>query len=106
LEYNRYFSSSSDSYSKLLVSLSSINRPDISSGNVCSATIDIDRKTSNHRSYFTANILSSMSSSSMERGIGGRIEDAFAAAKDRGEAAFVSFVTAGYPTSQGKFFKS
>jgi Tryptophan synthase alpha chain len=42
-----------------------------------------------------------MPSESMERGIGGRIENAFAAAKDRKEAAFVSFVTAGYPTSQG-----
>jgi len=41
-----------------------------------------------------------MSSASMERGIGGRIEEAFAAAKDRGEAAFVSFVTAGYPTPE------
>jgi len=38
-----------------------------------------------------------MTSANMERGAGGRIEEAFAAAKDRGEAAFVSFVTAGYP---------
>lgn len=38
----------------------------------------------------------------MERGVGGRIEDAFQAAKDRGEAAFVTFVTAGYPSVQGK----
>lgn len=36
----------------------------------------------------------------MRRGIGGRIEDAFASAKDRGEAAFVSFVTAGYPSPE------
>ncbi|EEC51340.1 predicted protein [Phaeodactylum tricornutum CCAP 1055/1] len=35
----------------------------------------------------------------MERGVGGRIEDAFAAAKEQGEAAFVTFVTAGYPTA-------
>jgi hypothetical protein len=39
--------------------------------------------------------------SDMERGVGGRIEDAFAAAKEKGEAAFVTFVTAGYPTSDG-----
>lgn len=32
--------------------------------------------------------------------MGGRIEEAFAAAKDKGEAAFVSFITAGYPTSE------
>jgi len=36
----------------------------------------------------------------MQRGIGGRIEDAFEAAKERGEAAFVTFVTAGYPSQQ------
>ena len=38
----------------------------------------------------------------MERGVGGRIEAAFAAAKEKGEAAFVTFVTAGYPTADGK----
>lgn len=43
-----------------------------------------------------------MTSTNMRRGIGGRIEDAFAAAKDRGEAAFVSFVTAGYPSPEGE----
>ena len=37
----------------------------------------------------------------LKRGNGGRIEDAFAAAKAKNEAAFVSFVTAGYPTAQG-----
>jgi hypothetical protein len=45
---------------------------------------------------------STMTSTNMRRGIGGRIEDAFAAAKDRGEAAFVSFVTAGYPSPEGE----
>jgi tryptophan synthase len=40
----------------------------------------------------------------MERGVGGRIEDAFASAKERGEAAFVTFVTAGYPTAKGMWF--
>jgi hypothetical protein len=39
--------------------------------------------------------------SNMERGVGGRIEEAFAQSKERGEAAFVTFVTAGYPTAQG-----
>ena len=38
-------------------------------------------------------------SASMERGQVGRIVDAFASARDRGEAAFITFVTAGYPTS-------
>ena len=38
----------------------------------------------------------------MERGVGGRIENAFAEAKEKGEAAFVTFVTAGYPTADGK----
>jgi len=41
-----------------------------------------------------------MSSTNMGRGMGGRIEQAFATAKDKGEAAFVSFVTAGYPSIQ------
>ena len=39
----------------------------------------------------------------MRRGIGGRIEEAFATAKENGKAAFVSFVTAGYPSSEGEF---
>jgi hypothetical protein len=38
----------------------------------------------------------------MERGVGGRIEEAFALSKERGEAAFITFVTAGYPTAAGK----
>jgi len=38
---------------------------------------------------------------SMSKGMGGRIEEAFGAAKERGEAAFVTFVTAGYPTAKG-----
>lgn len=33
--------------------------------------------------------------------MGGRIEEAFRAAKERGEAAFVTFVTAGYPAAKG-----
>jgi len=36
----------------------------------------------------------------MKRGYGGRIEDAFAKAKEEGKAAFVAFVTAGYPTAK------
>lgn len=42
-----------------------------------------------------------MSTSDMRRGMGGRIEESFATAKENGRAAFVSFVTAGYPTAQG-----
>ena len=38
-------------------------------------------------------------SASMERGQGGRIVDAFASAKDREEAAFITFMTAGCPTA-------
>jgi len=37
----------------------------------------------------------------MKAGNGGRIEQAFAAAKEKGEAAFVAFVTAGYPHAEG-----
>lgn len=39
----------------------------------------------------------------MERGVGGRIEAAFEASKEKGEAAFISFITAGYPTAQGAY---
>jgi hypothetical protein len=52
--------------------------------------------------------LSSSSSSTfvinnLERRMGGRIEQAFASAKERGEAAFVTFVTAGYPDAHGTY---
>jgi len=40
-----------------------------------------------------------MNVNKMNRGNGGRIEEAFASAKSKGEAAFVSFLTAGYPNS-------
>lgn len=39
----------------------------------------------------------------MQRGHNGRIEEAFAKAKERGEAAFVTFVTAGFPDKEGEF---
>lgn len=39
----------------------------------------------------------------MRRGMSGRIEESFAAAKEAGRAAFVTFVTAGYPRSEGAF---
>jgi tryptophan synthase len=42
----------------------------------------------------------------MERGLGGRIEDAFAISKERGEAAFVTFITAGYPAKEGMVEKA
>jgi tryptophan synthase len=42
----------------------------------------------------------SINMAELKRGYGGRIEEAFASAKERGEAAFVSFVTAGYPRAE------
>ena len=47
----------------------------------------------------------SISTAAMERGVGGRIEAAFETAKQRGEAAFVTFITAGYPNSKGRFLR-
>jgi hypothetical protein len=41
-----------------------------------------------------------ISVANMERGVGGRIEAAFEAAKQKGEAAFVTFITAGYPNAK------
>lgn len=38
----------------------------------------------------------------MQRGHDGRIEEAFAKCKERGEAAFVTFVTAGFPVKEGE----
>lgn len=37
---------------------------------------------------------------SMQRGHNGRIEEAFAQCKERGEAAFITFVTAGFPVKE------
>lgn len=39
----------------------------------------------------------------LQRGSGGRLEDAFLVAKAEKKAAFVAFVTAGFPTAQGKY---
>lgn len=41
-----------------------------------------------------------MNTSEMRRGMGGRLEESFAAAKESGKAAFISFVTAGYPSPE------
>ena len=43
-----------------------------------------------------------MSVSEMRRGMGGRLEESFAASKESGKAAFISFITAGYPTPEGE----
>ena len=43
-----------------------------------------------------------MNTSEMRRGMGGRLEESFAAAKESGKAAFISFVTAGYPSPEGE----
>jgi len=42
---------------------------------------------------------------SMSRGHDGRIEHAFAKCKERNEAAFVTFVTAGFPSKEGKGYR-
>jgi hypothetical protein len=47
--------------------------------------------------------LSTKSSSNIENIMSGRIEQAFVDAKARGEAAFITFVTAGYPSAKGGF---
>lgn len=55
---------------------------------------------------FKLNVASaeSVSVSDMERGMGGRLEEAFETAKAKGEAAFVAFITAGYPSKEGVLF--
>jgi len=49
--------------------------------------------------------MSSSSVQAMQRGHDGRIEAAFAKCKEAGEAAFVTFVTAGFPVKEGKIFR-
>lgn len=51
---------------------------------------------------FQVNVASAESTAvaDMGRGIGGRLEEAFETAKAKGEAAFVAFVTAGYPAKE------
>lgn len=44
----------------------------------------------------------SVSIGDMAKGYDGRLEASFKAAKEKGEAAFVTFVTAGYPSAQGE----
>ncbi len=46
--------------------------------------------------------LTSSPALSMARGFDGRIEAAFAKCKEAGEAAFVTFLTAGFPVKEGK----
>ena len=60
---------------------------------------------SNSKKLFVATE-TSVDISDLGRGMGGRIEEAFAASKEKGEAAFVTFVTAGYPTADGRFTKN
>lgn len=57
----------------------------------------INNNTTNKRN---SNNMSSIQS--MQRGHNGRIEEAFAKCKERGEAAFVTFVTAGFPVKEGE----
>jgi len=54
------------------------------------------------RSSFPLSVASTeaISVADMERGVGGRLEEAFGSAKARGEAAFVAFITAGYPRKE------
>ena len=54
-------------------------------------------------SAFSLNVASAESAAvaDMDRGIGGRLEEAFETAKAKGEAAFVAFITAGYPSKEG-----
>ena len=75
---------------------------------VTNSTIENQTATTNaadlqHCNNYTNIIKRNMSAAqSMERGHNGRIEEAFAQAKERGEAAFVTFVTAGFPEKNGE----
>jgi hypothetical protein len=64
---------------------------------------DTKRRSNNNKSLLQRNVASvdPVTVADMERGVGGRIEAAFEAAKEKNEAAFVTFITAGYPTAEG-----
>lgn len=62
-------------------------------------------KTTSSSSLGVASV-DAISVADMERGVGGRIEAAFESAKEKGEAAFVTFITAGYPNAQGMFVRA
>jgi hypothetical protein len=70
-----------------------------------SAFVPSTRTASTTRSLTSLNVASADTTvkniDHLGRGMGGRIEEAFAAAKQKGEAAFVTFVTAGYPSAKG-----
>jgi len=83
---NNYYCSASNSTIVNQTSLAAINATKLQQYN--NSTNSINRKMS--------------AVQSMERGHNGRIEEAFAQAKERGEAAFVTFVTAGFPEKDGE----
>ena len=66
--------------------------------------VSSDRRLSSSATRLNVASADSASIAAMEKGVGGRIENAFEAAKEKGEAAFVSFITAGYPTAQGECY--
>ena len=83
---NNYYCSASNSTIVNQTSLAAINATKLQQYN--NSTNSINRKMS--------------AVQSMARGHNGRIEEAFAQAKERGEAAFVTFVTAGFPEKDGE----
>ena len=88
------FSSSSATNKKPVVS--GISRSVLNDG-----VVGVPTTTTTQLNVASADTPPAVSVANMERGVGGRIEAAFEAAKMKGEAAFVSFITAGYPTAKG-----
>ena len=78
----------------------------VSAAKATSSSLNLLRDNNNknvNENLVTRNVASvdTISVAEMERGVGGRIEAAFEAAKEKKEAAFVTFITAGYPTAEG-----
>ena len=108
---NRYSFQRSNSIPCAFHSLSGSNSIDNSdcsssgdniSGSASNSISNNSISSSNNNNHHTSNIKMTDAVANMQRGHNGRIEEAFAAAKNRGEAAFVTFVTAGFPVKEGE----
>jgi hypothetical protein len=87
------------------LAFSTLSKPASTFGRVTQSSQSINRARNPILSNTKLSVASAdaVSVAEMEQGVGGRIEAAFGASKAKGEAAFVSFITAGYPTAQGEY---
>jgi hypothetical protein len=87
------------------LAFSTLSKPASTFGRVAQSSQSINRARNPILSNTKLSVASAdaVSVAEMEQGVGGRIEAAFGASKEKGEAVFISFITAGYPTAQGEY---